>query len=108
MRYPDLVVTCSRLSGRALDVPDPILIVEVLSDSTTALDRGAKRREYAALPSLRRYVMLVQEEPLALVCERDDGFAERRVRDAVHLPEFDLSIPLADLHAGLPRYEPDA
>lgn len=107
-RYPDLIVTCSPFQGSDRAVPEPVLIIEILSDSTTALDRGIKRAEYMALPSLQRYVMLVQDEPLALVCARDDDFRERRVRDAVHLPGFDLSMPLAELHGGLSAPESDA
>ncbi|WP_376095040.1 Uma2 family endonuclease [Roseomonas sp. CCTCC AB2023176] len=82
-------------------MPDPVLIVEVLSDSTTAQDRSIKRVEYAGLPSLRRYVMLASDDRLAPVCARDDGFIERRVRDALDLPEFGLTIPLATLYDGL-------
>ncbi|WP_426956359.1 Uma2 family endonuclease [Muricoccus radiodurans] len=103
VRYPDLVVSRTPLRGDERDLPDPVLIVEVMSGSTTAMDRGIKRAEYADHLSLRRDVMLVQDEPLALVCARDDGFAERRVRDALDLPEFGLSIPLAALHDGLNR-----
>lgn len=101
VRYPDLVVTCSPFDGTSYAVPDPVLIVEILSDSTTAQDRGIKRAEYAALPSLRRYVMLAADERLALVCARDDGFAERRVRDALALPEFGLTVSFPALYDGL-------
>ena len=56
-RYPDLVVTCSPLRPRDSEIPKPVVIVEVLSETTAAADRGAKRAEYAALPFLQRYVM---------------------------------------------------
>jgi Uma2 family endonuclease len=100
-RYPDLVVTCVPIRPGDAEVPEPLLIVEVLSETTAATDRGAKRAEYAALPSLRRYVMLAQEEPLALVCDRAEGFKERAVRDRLDLPELGLSVPLAPLCEGL-------
>ncbi len=103
IRYPDVVVTPSPIRRGSREVPDPVLIVEVLSESTTAADRGIKRAEYADLPSLRRYVMLSQDEPLAAVCERAGGFAERLVRDVLDLPEFRVTVPLADLYADLPR-----
>lgn len=82
-------------------MPEPLLVVEVLSETTTAADRGAKRAEYAALPSLARYVMLAHDEPLALVCDRAGGFEERAVRHALDLPEPGLSVPLAPLYEGL-------
>jgi Uma2 family endonuclease len=100
-RYPDLVVTCAPIRPNDAEVPEPLLVVEVLSETTAAADRGAKRAEYAALPSLRRYVMLAQDEPVALVCERAHGFEEHAVRDVLELPELGLSVPLAPLYDGL-------
>lgn len=101
VRFPDLVVTCRPIRPSDVVVPDPVLILEVLSESTAAVDRGVKRAEYTALPSLRRYVVLVQDEALALVCDREGGFEERREREALALPEFGLTLPLAELYAGL-------
>ncbi|WP_376097407.1 Uma2 family endonuclease [Roseomonas sp. CCTCC AB2023176] len=101
VRYPDIVVACSSIPRTSREVSDPVLIVEVRSESTTGIERGVKRAEYAELPSLRRDVILSQDEPLAAVCERETGFAEGLVRDALDLPEFRLSVPLADLHAAL-------
>lgn len=101
-RYPDLVVTCSPVGPRDSEVPEPLVVVEVLSETTAAADRGAKRAEYAALPSVRRYVMLDQEEPLALVCDRDGGFAERVERATLAFPELGwVEVPLAALYEGL-------
>ena len=57
--YPDVAVTCDT---RDRDTPDyishPLLIVEVLSDSTAAFDRGAKFAAYRKLESLRDYVLI--------------------------------------------------
>jgi Uma2 family endonuclease len=100
-RYPDLVVTCAPIRPGDSAAPEPLLIVEVLSETTAAADRGAKRAEYAALPSLERYVMPAQDEALALVCERAGGFEERVLRGVLDLPELGLSVPLAPLYEGL-------
>lgn len=57
--YPDVVVTChdaDRTADRVLQ--HPVLVVEVLSDSTEAYDRGAKFEAYRKLPSLREYVLV--------------------------------------------------
>jgi Uma2 family endonuclease len=101
LRFPDLVVTCGPFRPADRWVSDPVLIVEILSASTAAIDRGVKRAEYAALPSLVRYVMLAQDAPIALVCDREEGFAERHEHVAIALPEFGLTLPLAGLYAGL-------
>lgn len=101
IRYPDLVVTCSPVPPDDQAVPDPVLIIEVLSETTAAADRGIKRIEYAALPSLTRYVMLAYDAPIAVVCDRADGFRERQEASVLHLPEFGVSLSLAELYAGL-------
>ncbi len=57
--YPDLMVTCSA-ADRASDLQksEPLLLVEVLSPSTAAYDRGAKFAAYRQLPSLREYLLV--------------------------------------------------
>ena len=57
--YPDVVVTCD---ARDRETPQyvsyPLLVVEVLSDSTAAFDRGAKFAAYRKLESLQDYVLI--------------------------------------------------
>ncbi|ASC71761.1 hypothetical protein XM38_027150 [Halomicronema hongdechloris C2206] len=57
--YPDVMVTCD---GRDRETSDykrfPKLIVEVLSESTEAFDRGDKFLDYQALDSLEEYVLI--------------------------------------------------
>ncbi|TXI69858.1 MAG: Uma2 family endonuclease, partial [Limnohabitans sp.] len=43
---------------------NPVLVVEVLSPSTEAYDRGLKFAKYRLLPSLRTYVLVSQDRPL--------------------------------------------
>ncbi len=57
--YPDVVVSCS--AADAADprlLREPTLVVEVLSPSTAAYDRGAKFTMYRLLPSLREFVVV--------------------------------------------------
>ncbi|HEY8284243.1 MAG TPA: Uma2 family endonuclease [Chloroflexota bacterium] len=57
--YPDAVVLCDEtIEGRALEVTTPRLIVEVLSDSTEAADRGHKFTDYQTLPTLDEYLLV--------------------------------------------------
>jgi Uma2 family endonuclease len=51
-------------------IANPILIVEVLSDSTEAYDRGAKWAHYRRLASLVDYVLVSQASPLLEVYRR--------------------------------------
>ncbi len=57
--YPDAMVTCDAHDRRAeLFVEHPKLIVEILSDSTAAFDRGAKFAAYRKLAALEEYVLV--------------------------------------------------
>lgn len=100
-RYPDIVVTCSPIRGRDRDVPNPVVIVEVLSETTAPVDRGIKRAEYGALPSLERYVILASDMAIAAIHERQHGFAERYERDALTFGELGVSVTLDDIYRGL-------
>ena len=68
--YPDVLVTCSPLDqANAIVKSEPKLIVEVLSSSTAAYDRGLKFGYYRALPSLQEY-MLVDIDARSTDCYR--------------------------------------
>jgi Uma2 family endonuclease len=57
--YPDILVTCSALDAASSMVKsEPKLIIEVLSPSTAAYDRGLKFSHYRSLPSLEEYVLI--------------------------------------------------
>lgn len=71
--YADASVVCGPLetitvkkNGKSLGegVTNPIVIVEVLSDSTERYDREEKFGYYRTLPSLQEYVLITQDEPL--------------------------------------------
>jgi Uma2 family endonuclease len=57
--YPDVMVSCDPGDHAASQfIANPILIVEVLSESTAAFDRGEKFAAYRTLPSLQEYVLV--------------------------------------------------
>ena len=57
--YPDVLVTCSAADNTdRLVKREAVLVVEVLSPSTAAFDRGDKFADYRLLPSLREYLLL--------------------------------------------------
>lgn len=61
-RYPDVVVVCNDDPSQDDYVRErPILVVEVISESTRRTDKTDKRSEYIALPSLLEYVLVEQE-----------------------------------------------
>jgi Uma2 family endonuclease len=73
--YPDVTVVCGALVTSAVDriaTTNPTAIIEVLSGSTEAYDRGAKFAHYRRLASLREYVLVSQDEPRIEVYRRND------------------------------------
>ena len=73
LRYPDLSVTCSPVMGRDDIVPAPVLIIEVVSASTERLDRGRKKLDYFATPSIRQYAIVEQDERLVDLYTRSES-----------------------------------
>ncbi len=66
--YPDLVVTCDRREQNSNQfVQHPCLIIEVLSPSTEAYDRGNKFARYRKLETLQEYV-LVESTTIGVEC----------------------------------------
>src|SRR4051812_34254524 len=73
IRYPDAFVVCSPVAANQTVIRDPVVVFEVLSPSTASTDRITKNSEYAATPSVRRYVMLEQDRIAATVFARIEG-----------------------------------
>jgi Uma2 family endonuclease len=64
--YPDVVVVCDEpilRDGEMDNLLNPTVIIEVLSKSTEAFDRGRKSMKYRRIESLREYLLVSQEEP---------------------------------------------
>jgi Uma2 family endonuclease len=59
--YPDAQVVCDSNELSSVFQDHPVLIIEVLSDSTEAYDRGKKFEHYRTIPSLQHYVMIAQD-----------------------------------------------
>ena len=101
-RYPDVLVTCTPKRQSLLEVTDPVVLFEVLSDSTEREDRRVKLREYSSIASVQRYVMLEQDEMLATVIARTAAgwsFAQVGPAGVLAMPEIGVEVPLAELYA---------
>lgn len=103
--YPDVTVVCGRLEADDEDphaIVNPVLLVEVLSDSTEGTDRGPKAAHYRRIPSLREYVFVSQREPHVEVCRRNEAgvweIHEFRAGEVVELASVDARIPVDDVY----------
>jgi Uma2 family endonuclease len=75
--YPDIVALCSEpeYEDEHLDtLTNPLLIMEVLSESTESYDRGKKFAHYRTIPSLREYFLVTTTEcRVERFSRQDDG-----------------------------------
>ncbi len=106
--YPDAYITRQTGDLQARVGDSPIIIIEVLSSSTEAIDRGEKWQAYQQIPSLEQYVLLSQVEPIAEVFSKDGS--EWRYKnlegDAVlHFSGLDFKLVLSSLYEQLPPLE---
>jgi len=102
---PDALVRCGPLSpGGALEVSDPVIVVEVVSPSSRGVDTGAKLAAYVSLPSLRHYLIVDTDKHLVIHHHRD-GKGEIGVRiladGALSLDPPGLTIDVRDLFHGI-------
>ena len=67
------------VTGSALEVSDPVIVVEVVSPSSRGIDTGAKLAAYFSLPSVRHYLILDTDKRVVIHHHRD-GKGEIGVR----------------------------
>jgi Uma2 family endonuclease len=104
--YPDVMVVCGKLmfvKGRSDTLTNPVMIVEVLSDSTQAYDRGAKFELYRAIETLQDYILIDQDRVhLEYFHKWKDGrwvLTEFNDLEAVlHLESVAVEIPLSQIY----------
>ena len=106
VRYPDALVTCSKFELADRTIPGVVVVFEVLSPSSGRVDRIHKVREYAAVPSIRRYVILESNSIGLTVMERaapDEAWRTTVLTngDILLMPEIGIEIPVAEFYDGI-------
>jgi Uma2 family endonuclease len=100
---PDAVLYCGqRLPPGSTTVPDPLVIVEVLSPSTSTTDRAWKLREYFRLPSVRHYLIIWADREQIVHHHRDEaGAIETTVLTSgeIGLNPPGITISVAEIYA---------
>ena len=105
--YPDIVVVCGEpkfADDQKDTLLNPVLIVEVLSPSTEAYDRGFKAAQYRTIDSLQEYALISQAEPRVELFRRHSGgdwlFSEAVGLDSTcRFASVDCAIALADVYS---------
>lgn len=103
VRYPDVLVTCTKVAGEARTVPGVVVVFEVLSPSSGQVDRIVKVREYKAVPSIRCYVILEHASVGLTVLRRQDADQDwiattLAAEDVLRLPEIGIEIQISELY----------
>jgi Uma2 family endonuclease len=105
--YPDVVVVCGEPEfddEYADTLLDPTVIIEVLSPSTEAYDRGKKFEHYRQLESLREYLLIAQDEyRIEHYLRQPDHrwlFDDAHLAgDVVQIPSIECQLVLADVYS---------
>ncbi len=102
---PDALVRCGPpLTGDAIEVLDPVIVVEVVSPSSRGVDRGVKLAGYFSLPSVRHY-LIVDTDKHVVIHHRRDKKGEIGVRiihdGALTLDPPGLAIDVRDIFTDL-------
>ncbi|MCP1385290.1 Uma2 family endonuclease [Runella salmonicolor] len=108
-RYADASVICGPVEyfdENPEAAKNPVLIVEVLSESSESYDRGEKFKKYRQIPTFREYVLIEQRFPLVEVFFKiDEKTWQYRVYEQldqmVQLDSIEAEIPLAELYSGV-------
>jgi Uma2 family endonuclease len=96
--YPDVSVSCDPQDrGRVDIVQSPRLVVEVLSPSTEATDRGRKLAYYRQCPTVQEYMLINYQYPSVELYRR-----EKNTLWTYHVFEVDDDIELASLGIRFP------
>jgi Uma2 family endonuclease len=100
--YPDVFVKCDPDDNDPLVKEKPVLIVEVLSESTKNFDRGNKLENYLKISTLKEYVLVSQKEIEIWIYRRTGEKWEMEIlkeNHELHFTSIDLKIPVIDLYA---------
>ncbi|MBX3568244.1 MAG: Uma2 family endonuclease [Rhizobiaceae bacterium] len=106
VRYPDVMVDGVAGSPADLAANSPILVAEVLSPSTLAIDFRQKMQEYQAIETLDHYLILAQDSTRVWLSSRgSDGWQEPTMLEGTEaelaLVSLGLTIRLGSIYAGL-------
>ncbi len=101
--YPDAVVICGPIVLSGETITNPTVLVEVLSPSTRAYDRGEKFERYRSIPTFRDY-LLIEQSTVDVEHRRRDGeqwLSERKTSfdDVIRLDSIGVDLVIADLYA---------
>ena len=111
--YPDLKVSCDERDLAAdLAIEHPLVIAEVLSDSTADLDRGTKLQAYRRIAALQEYLLIDPEQRTVELYRRNPDetwlLVDYSSKQRLELRSVEASLPVAVLFEGLTTPPPNS
>lgn len=104
-RYPDLTVALVADDEDDYAIKMPIVLVEVLSDSTEKVDFYKKLTEYTAISSAQQYILIAQKEVLVSVFKRENDEWKfdvyNQLHDKISLPSIGGTVSLSEIYDGI-------
>jgi Uma2 family endonuclease len=96
VRYPDVTVACGPIDDRADHLPEPVVIIEMVSPSTEREDRGRKKFDYFAVPTIRQYAIVEQDERrIDLYTRTDSGWIDEIIAGDAMLNLSAIAVTIA-------------
>jgi Uma2 family endonuclease len=82
---------------------NPMIIFEVLSNSTENYDKRGKFRKYQSIPSFQEYVLIEQEMPIIdVLTKKEDGWLMKTyigLEEEIYLKSIDVTLKMADIYS---------
>lgn len=104
-RYPDVMVAPKSDDANSHLVTQPIVLIEVVSESSADRDRVTKLREYVRIPSLQHYIIIDQFEALVESYRREgDSWTFEileNVNAEIDIKAFDIKLSLIEIYEGI-------
>jgi len=100
---PDALVYCgARLAPSSMEVPNPVVVVEVLSPSTRHIDASAKLAGYFRVRSVAHYLIVDPTKPLVVHHARGSGetiLTRVVTQGTIQLDPPGMTVTIADIYA---------
>ena len=104
--YPDISIACENIEFDDDSIPsllNPVVIIEILSESTEAYDRGKKFMHYRLIPSLREYVLVSQDHCQVETYMRSDVgrwiyFSHENLENMFNVEPVNCEISLSEIY----------
>ncbi len=104
--YPDIVVACDKielLEDELDSLLNPVVIIEILSHSTEAYDRGLKFTHYQFIDSLQEYILIAQHACDVVKFKRNEGnswlyTSHMNMEQAIKIESIECELPLSEIY----------